>query len=730
MISHAGALAAHHDLFADQLDPGVRRRSPLIRPLLIPNRYEDFRNPVTRFFRIPRGPEAERRLFIAARTQKLRRDERMDCARGELVDKEGNELAFMAMGKAAPLMNYLLGAAESYAIAGRLVPNGRQMLLVEPEPVDENERPAIRPVYPVAVQTIRAVTADIEGDRTSYLAPLLAQRHIRRTLLECWDSYLEASTHNLKTDALKSRKGFQAAFVDFGITSIPECRDKFVELLHEVHLPQNWDRAHAAVASLRFIAAVAMLNDGIAEDADQQKRRARRWGGMEVPLLQAEMFTGTGEEAVRGLAEHLPYPLTPDQIEAVKTILADLMSGEPMHRMISGDVGSGKTAVYGCAARAMALSGRSVAIMLPSTTLAEQVDAIICSMNPDLPVNFITSDRHRILESARIWVGTLALNGVMESGFDLTIVDEQQKMGREARECLLGARTHLLEVTATCIPRSQALVLLNDVQVTRLTSCHVQKRIECSIVQNGGLDEAIKRARSTVEIGQQVLVVYPAKKENRHMVSLGDDRPHWEAAFPGRVAELHSDLGTAAASAEVASIRERRADVLLATTKVEVGIDIEGLYRVIIMEPERYGLAQLHQIRGRVARAGGTGYCDLVIREVDGEVASTMPVQQEPAALGEGETEQACALDRLFFFCETPSGFEVAHYDMVRRGSGDMTSHGHRQSGKSLVNPFPGLEVPHEYLMRASLVLRKVYGLREDVDLDEILARRTRTSSR
>ncbi len=151
---------------------------------------------------------------------------------------------------------------------------------------------------------------------------------------------------------------------------------------------------------------------------------------------------------------------------------------------------------------------------------------------------------------------------------------------------------------------------------------------------------------------------------------------------------------------------------------------------MIIMEPERYGLAQLHQIRGRVARAGGIGYCDLVIREVDGVGATTMAAQQEPAAVDGGEAEQAGAMDRLAFFCETPSGFEVAHYDMVRRGSGDMTSHGHRQSGKSLVNPFPGLEVPHEYLMRASLVLRKVYGLREDVDLDEILARRTRASSR
>lgn len=706
------------DLFSDQIDDTLRRRSPLIRPLLAPNLFEDFREPITHFVRIRREAFGVRRLFVVSGLQKLRRDHKLDCGRGELLDAEGNVLPFLAMGKAAPLMNYLLVERSAYYLAGRLVRQGQRLCLLEPEPIEDEVMPKIRAVYPVAYQTIRAVNEDIAGDAQSYLAPLLAQRHLRNSLAGSWQSYLTVSVEHLKTVALKSRKGFEAAFVDFGLTSVPECRQKFIELLSEVHFPQDWDGAHAALGALRHIAAVSMLHDPIAKEAEHRKRMAKRWAETPVPRLDRALFSGSGDQVVARLAEHLPYPLTAEQVEAVKEILADLLSGEPMHRMLSGDVGSGKTAVYGCVARAAALSGLSVAVMLPSSTLAEQVDRNLREMNPDLAISYVSADRRRVKRASRIWVGTTALASECDEPFDLVIVDEQQKWGREMRESLCGERSHLLEVTATCIPRSLALVMLNEVSVTRLTGCHVTKEIVCSMVEDGELTAAIELARSTVAQGGQVVVVYPAKRESTHMVSLKDDREAWEAAFPGRVCELHSDQTANESSAEIAAVHEGRADILLATTKVEVGIDVAGLRRAIVMQPERFGLSTLHQIRGRVARAGGTGWCDLVLRKVERTGASPEDLLGLPIE----EDDEPGAAERLAYFCRTSSGFDVAHYDMIRRGTGDVSSHGHRQSGNAFVSPFPGLNVPNEALIRASLVLRKIYGLREDVDLDNILA--------
>lgn len=689
------------DLLAGAIDHSVRRRMPSIDPLLVPNAFEDFRCPIHSFDNLEVAPEPRpRQLFEAASIEGLVRNDDRDCSTGRLIDADGHALEMLIKGKAAPLIHYLLDPERTqFWISGVLERRRGRVILTYPEPVDEEDLAPVRPVYPVPHQTITSINAELEGEKSSYLASLLAQTHVRRTIRETWGTRQGAAAAAMKKKALKNRKGRDAAFIDYGFTAIRDQREKFLEILESVHFPTDLEHCQKAHESLQYISAVSILNDSIDRDARSIKAREKKLGELGVPVLDRKLFGKSASGALRRLCKHLPFTLTSDQKKATREILADLLSGRPMHRFLSGDVGTGKTYVYGIAARAAALSGLHVAILLPSTTLAEQIEKNIRMMNPDIGISYVTSSRVHRDPDSRIWIGTLAVQHVHPESFDLVIVDEQQKWGREQREQLRHARSHLLEVTATCIPRSQALLLLNEIQISRVMTCHVKKKIRCQLFDAPSVETAINRARQTVEAGGQVAVVYPAKRASEYMVAVGDDRVAWNEAFPGRVVEVHNGVGLDDASASVESVKQGQADILLATTKIEVGIDLHGLTHVIVMEPARFGLSTLHQIRGRVARGGGEGYCDLVARS--------------PLTAG--------ATARLDYFCRTPDGFSIAHYDMLRRGSGDMSSMGHRQSGSALNNPFPGFEVPHEALMRASLVLRKFYGLRDNLDLEEIL---------
>ncbi|MCA1787994.1 MAG: hypothetical protein LC657_18630, partial [Desulfobacteraceae bacterium] len=261
---------------------------------------------------------------------------------------------------------------------------------------------------------------------------------------------------------------------------------------------------------------------------------------------------------------------------------------------------------------------------------------------------------------------TALLFRAKENNFDFVIVDEQHKFSRDQREKLVQQGTHLLEVSATCIPRSLALMKFGFQKTSKLTHCHVDKHIDTKIRTIEDKLSLFQDIKKTLEDKGQVLVVYPKKfddpESSSTLPAVEEALPAWEKAFPGQVGMIHS--GTPADQKEeiIKNITEGQINVLISTTVVEVGLNIPNLKRVTIMHAERHGLAGLHQLRGRAARQGGLGHCDLYL-----------PV---PAHIVKEKV-----MERLGILTETNDGFKIAAHDLKLRGAGNLSKESDKQSG-------------------------------------------------
>lgn len=419
-------------------------------------------------------------------------------------------------------------------------------------------------------------------------------------------------------------------------------------LLTKAHLPTTAQQGQEAQEALEYLAALGTV----------KKASDQRLTGRPAPI-------STGDWVQR--AGSLPFAITAEQRAAVFDIVADLEAPTSMHRLLIGDVGTGKTAVYALAAMACADAGHKVMILLPSMPLASQVAGDFRTWWPDTRVQLVTAETEDVDPSCRIFVGTTALFNRMKAGDPpaLLIVDEQQKFSREQREFLAGGQANLLEVSATCIPRSQALAKYGVVQVSMLKTCHVKKKIHTRIWTADLRIGLFEQVRQTLERGGQTLVVYPRREgaENdtpeqaKHTVE--EAYRAWNRLYPGRVRFSHGALKDQEKDQAVRDLKEGHADILIATTVVEVGINLPRLQRVLIVHPDRLGLSMLHQLRGRVARAGGAGWCDLYLPK---------PVKPE-------------TMERLEALTKTEDGFELAEMDMRLRGIGDLGALSNKQTG-------------------------------------------------
>ena len=371
----------------------------------------------------------------------------------------------------------------------------------------------------------------------------------------------------------------------------------------------------------------------------------------------------------RRRAPALPYSLTSDQEKAVEEIAADLRCRRPMRRLLSGDVGTGKTVVYALAALSVIDAGGRVAIMLPGQALAQQVHREILEYWPDIaPVaGLYTVETDGVPDSSRLLIGTTALLFRDTGAINLLVVDEQQRFSREQREKMLSAGTHLLEVSATCIPRTQALAKYGCLAVSQLTTCHVAKEIRTRIRLPSDRANLFRAVKASLDRRHQILVVYPKRAKGSPGAAESDDElpdaetafAVWNRLFPGKVRLLHRDMDGTAKAMVLADMRHDRADILVATTVVEVGLTLPRLRRIVVVHAERFGLVTLHQLRGRVARTGGVGYCDLYLPQ---------PVKDD-------------VLDRLQILVDTQDGFEVAAADLRLRGFGDLATASGKQTG-------------------------------------------------
>ena len=423
----------------------------------------------------------------------------------------------------------------------------------------------------------------------------------------------------------------------------------FTRLLTAIHLPPTPDTGEAAQHVLARLDALAALSQSAPGNPPENTQ---------APALPV------GRADLAALTQRLPFVLTCDQRIAVAEIAADLASGQPMRRLLSGDVGTGKTAVYGCACALVVRAGERAVVLVPHQLLAAQIVECFRRWWPDLGAGLVTAETDGI-PATRLLVGTTALLHRLAAHCRpaLVVVDEQHRFSRAQREALAIHGAHLLEATATCIPRTLALLQYGGMAVSKLTHCHVEKRIETRIVEADGRSALFTDIKRTIHEGTgQVLVIYPLAEQEAEADRRSAEGAFalWQRHFPDRVRFVHGRLTEDEKDAAVEALRRGAADILVSTTVVEVGIDLPALRHIVVVHAERFGLTTLHQLRGRVARTGGFGRCDLLLPQ---------PISEKSRR-------------RLLVLTGTTDGFEVARQDMLARGFGDLAGDSLRQTGK------------------------------------------------
>jgi ATP-dependent DNA helicase RecG len=433
------------------------------------------------------------------------------------------------------------------------------------------------------------------------------------------------------------------------------------DALWALHRPRSLEEAEAGRRRLAFD-ELLVLQIGIA------RRRHER---------EDEVAPALGEpgELVARYRDVLPFPLTDHQERAIRDLDADLERAAPMQRLLQGDVGSGKTVVALYALLRAVENGRQGALMAPTETLAEQHFLTLEAVCRELGVtcglltNSVPKRERERAVAADVVVGTHAL---IQEGVDLTnvavaVVDEQHRFGVEQRRALAGTRSpHVLHMTATPIPRTLALTVYGDLAVSEIAEPPANRKpIVTAWVTAEKSSEAYSRLRRHLDDRRQAYVVCPLIEESEtnqaRAAEAEADRLRRAELRGYRVGLLHGRLRPAERRELMARFKAAELDVLVATTVIEVGVDVPNATIMIVQEADRFGLAQLHQLRGRVGRGAEQSYCLLISRQRD-EL-----------------TETAAA--RLEALVRTTDGFELAEVDLDIRGGGQLL--GTRQSGLS-----------------------------------------------
>ena len=432
-----------------------------------------------------------------------------------------------------------------------------------------------------------------------------------------------------------------------------------IDALWALHRPRSLEEAEQGRRRLAFD-ELLRLQIGLA-------RRRREREAEIAPAL------GPPGELVARYREVLPFRLTEHQERAIAEIDADLERTVPMQRLLQGEVGSGKTVVALYALLRAVEAGRQGALMAPTETLAEQhfltleepcrLLGITCAL-----LTSSSPKRERDLApTADIVVGTHALiqEGVQLRDLAVAVVDEQHRFGVEQRKALTEGRSpHVLHMTATPIPRTLALTVYGDLAVSEIARPPADRKpIKTAWVTEDRSAAAYARLRKHLDAGRQAYVVCPLIEESEtsqaRAAEAEAERLEQGELRGYRVGLLHGRLRPAERRELMARFKAGELDVLVATTVIEVGVDVQNATIMIVQEADRFGLAQLHQLRGRVGRGAEQSYCLLISRA--------------------REDLTDAAIERLEALVRTNDGFELAEVDLDIRGSGQLL--GTRQSG-------------------------------------------------
>jgi ATP-dependent DNA helicase RecG len=429
-------------------------------------------------------------------------------------------------------------------------------------------------------------------------------------------------------------------------------------------------------------------------------------------------------ELTTKLRESLPFTLTNAQVRVIREIVADMTSDNRMQRMLQGDVGSGKTIVALFAAMVAIENGFQAAIMAPTELLAEQhvrtmgrllapLGIAPILLTGDLPAKARKEIAYRLASGEPVLVvGTHALvqEATQFGRLGFAAIDEQHRFGVEQRKALSakGEAPDILLMSATPIPRSLALTLYGDLDLSVLDERPPGRHpITTGLRRESGRARVLQFIDRQVEQGRQAYIVYPVIEESEK-TDLKAATTMYEQLASGpfanrRVALLHGRIPSDERDDIMRRFRDREIDILVATTVIEVGIDVPNATVMLIEHPERFGLSQLHQLRGRVGRGAEESYC-ILLGDVSPEVT-----------------------DRLSILVRSEDGFEIAREDLRLRGMGDLF--GERQSGVPtfrIADPVRDEELNEKARMAAVKLLERDPGLEkaENAGLRRMLGER------
>ena len=476
--------------------------------------------------------------------------------------------------------------------------------------------------------------------------------------------------------------------------------------ISQAHFPDSQDELKKARARLAFDEIFFLQMGVLGQKRDWQAATARRFE--------------TSDEWLGARLTGLPFTLTGAQTRAVDEIRRDLVAGRPMNRLLQGDVGSGKTVVAALAAAMVNQSGAQAAIMAPTSILAEQHFRSFSSLLNGTNVRLLVGDtpeseKAEIREglangTIKVIVGTHALieDPVAFQDLQLVVIDEQHRFGVEQRAALRnkGTTPHLLVMTATPIPRSLALTLYGDLDLSVMNEMPAGRQpIETFVLRPQELERAFSLIRSQVKDGRQAFIIYPLIEESEKMDNLKAATEEHEKlskeVFPEyKLGLLHGRMKPNEKDQVMADFRDKKYDMLVSTTVVEVGVDVSNATVMLVEGANHFGLAQLHQLRGRVGRGAAQSYCLLI-----------------------PDHEDAVENERLQAMAETNDGFILADRDLQQRGPGEFL--GTRQAGfgvlkmasitdipliekarnqaQSLFEKDPNLELPEHKLLAEAL---------------------------
>ncbi len=403
-----------------------------------------------------------------------------------------------------------------------------------------------------------------------------------------------------------------------------------------------------------------------------------------------------------------PFTFTQGQKNAVNDIVKDMRSSRRMNRILQGDVGSGKTAVALCAVYMALSSGYQVAFIAPTEVLAEQDLHILQTYFPEYEIAFLSGsmtakERREVKEGIksgkiRAVCGTHAVlqQDVVFKNLSLCVCDEQQRFGVAQRNALVekGTLVDVLVMSATPIPRTLSLVMYGDLEVSNIPDKPVKrKEVQTFVLASHEIHDMYRAVKTQTEAGNQVYFVCPKieGEEESTVLCVTELFEELTALFPTlNIALLHGKMKDSQKAEIMRDFKNKKYHALVSTTIVEVGVDVPDATLMVVYNAERFGLSQLHQLRGRVGRSDKQSYCYL---------------------LSDSTTEKA--QERLRVLKENSDGFKIAEYDFEIRGAGDFM--GTRQSGKTL-SALGGFTVSAETVFFAKTLAEEAENGNYDTD--------------